>query len=430
MTSLASFGLLDALFGRRSRRFGLGMAIPNGPLAYTSRHAPVSLGEQERLLLTIIGAGLSGWNLGIPHTSSGSPDAGCNYTVRPVGRTYPSGAATHGSEILITDDSGSYITRFRDLDASAIREFAGASDLDRLVTVLSPHIIKLSPSRIDIPPQWPHVTAHNQWVANKPGTTLFVPIADQVDSFFNFLWTLTGEGCPVQDTRTGRLLGDAEAFIRAGRLKRDRITALSNIEDKSRISTSSELAIASYNIHLVMQAMGLGGWLFSGINTSTLLGASTDEGIPGFGFRFEKRPDWLQANPIGLDGIFEPLVPPYVPDMHEAAKRFAARKFGRGGNFDPERPGPYRENARIKSLVDRYDDDFVAYLGSVAQDIYEAYGRFPASLPTVACTVFTQAQHIDVEFYDRFYKEGAYLPQHLEHNAIWHADNTAHGALD
>lgn len=420
LESLAGFGFLEALFGRRSRRFGLGMSIPDGPLAYTSRHEPQPLGDVERIVLTVIGAGVSGWNLGIPHTSVGDPDAGCNYTVRPVGRSYPSGAATHGSEILMTDDSGTYITRFRDLDASAIRELSGASDLERLIAFLAPHIVRLSDRRVDIPAQWPHITAHNCWVANRPGTTLFVPIADQVDSFFNFLWTLTGEGCSVLDTRSGRLLGDADGFIRAGRLLPERAVPLSAVENNSRISTSSELAIAAYNIHLAMQAMGLGGWLFSGINLSSLLGGAADRSVAGFGFRHHRSPDWPQPNPVGLDGVFEPLVPPYVGDMHEAARRFAARKFGPNGNFDPHRPGPFRDNAGIKRATDRYDDDFVAYLGTVAQDIHDSYGRFPATLPTVACTVFTQAQHIDLEFYDRFYKEGAYLPQHRDHQAIWH----------
>jgi hypothetical protein len=34
---LTEFPLLDAIAGRRARRFGLGMELPSGPLAYTSR---------------------------------------------------------------------------------------------------------------------------------------------------------------------------------------------------------------------------------------------------------------------------------------------------------------------------------------------------------------------------------------------------------
>ena len=35
---LSSFPLMDALLGRRSRRFPMGGEIPDGPLAYRSEH--------------------------------------------------------------------------------------------------------------------------------------------------------------------------------------------------------------------------------------------------------------------------------------------------------------------------------------------------------------------------------------------------------
>ena len=40
---MLKFGLIDALLGRRSRRFFLGAEIPDGVFAYKSRHAPVPL---------------------------------------------------------------------------------------------------------------------------------------------------------------------------------------------------------------------------------------------------------------------------------------------------------------------------------------------------------------------------------------------------
>ena len=33
---------------------------------------------------------------------------------------------------------------------------------------------------------------------------------------------------------------------------------------------------------------------------------------------------------------------------------------------------------------------------------------------------YVQAQHIDLDFYDRFFRPGAYLPTHAEHQAVWH----------
>jgi hypothetical protein len=31
-----------------------------------------------------------------------------------------------------------------------------------------------------------------------------------------------------------------------------------------------------------------------------------------------------------------------------------------------------------------------------------------------------QAHHVDTEFYDRFYRPGAYREAHREHFAVWH----------
>jgi hypothetical protein len=84
---LSSFPLLGAMFGRRARRFGLGMKIPDGPLAYESQHEPVALNETERMLLVMCGAGINGWNTGMEHTSAGDPETGCNYPMRLLGRT-------------------------------------------------------------------------------------------------------------------------------------------------------------------------------------------------------------------------------------------------------------------------------------------------------------------------------------------------------
>jgi hypothetical protein len=45
LRELEDFPLVEALFGRRSRRFARGGEIPDGPLAYRSGHEPVPLSE-------------------------------------------------------------------------------------------------------------------------------------------------------------------------------------------------------------------------------------------------------------------------------------------------------------------------------------------------------------------------------------------------
>ena len=47
---LLQFGLVEALLGRRSRRFFRGAEIPDGHFAYASRHPPLPLPHQRRTL--------------------------------------------------------------------------------------------------------------------------------------------------------------------------------------------------------------------------------------------------------------------------------------------------------------------------------------------------------------------------------------------
>ena len=62
-SSLAQFPLLSSLRSRRSRRFGLGMKIPGGPLAYQSRHKPAPLTEDEEAALVFAACGITGHSL-------------------------------------------------------------------------------------------------------------------------------------------------------------------------------------------------------------------------------------------------------------------------------------------------------------------------------------------------------------------------------
>ncbi len=128
------FSLLEALFGRRARRFGLGMEIPSGPLAFTSRHAPLPLSAFERDLLIAVATGVTGWNFGIPFTPTESP-GGCSYAVRFTGRTFPSGAAIHTGELFFTDDTGTYLVKSRDLRPLRVREVEGMGDTEHVLAV-------------------------------------------------------------------------------------------------------------------------------------------------------------------------------------------------------------------------------------------------------------------------------------------------------
>ena len=57
------YPFFDTLYGRRTRRFGLGFETAQGPYQYRSSKAPVPLCEEEEALLVAAGIGFSGMAL-------------------------------------------------------------------------------------------------------------------------------------------------------------------------------------------------------------------------------------------------------------------------------------------------------------------------------------------------------------------------------
>jgi len=110
------FPLVEALFGRRSRRFPLGGEIPDGPFTYASRHEPVPLSEIEQVPVLSAVGGNTGWNP--PHppvtqgTVNGSEDSG---RLQWIDRSRIPGIPTKSSSPLHQGDGGRHPEREKDL---------------------------------------------------------------------------------------------------------------------------------------------------------------------------------------------------------------------------------------------------------------------------------------------------------------------------
>jgi hypothetical protein len=63
-----SFPLIEALHGRRARRFSIGAEIPEGPLAFRSGQEPMPLSDLEKMIVLTSAAGNTGWHFAISRT--------------------------------------------------------------------------------------------------------------------------------------------------------------------------------------------------------------------------------------------------------------------------------------------------------------------------------------------------------------------------
>ncbi len=421
LQQVLAFPLAAGIFGRRSRRFGYGMSLPGGPLAYTSQHEPLPLDELERALLVGAATGVTGWNFGIPYTINEDASLS-NYSLRLTGRTVPSAATIGTSELFFTDDAGIFVTRTRDLTPAKLREFESSDDITRIIGASRAATRQIAPGRLALPRAAPHYDEHNIWNSNLPGSALFMPVGDVGQQLLALLAMYVSNGYTLYDDYGGCLGGRLEPFIRSCVISDEpqlRFT-LSHIEQVAYSTVAMELALICQNIVLMMQAIGLGGWMYSGIFPYSALGAFAEEGVPGLGFRFVRRADWSMPNPIGLDGVYKSLCPPYVSDMYEAAHKLARRKFAPGGTYDPASGGPFRHNSEIMATARPYTQAQIDCIGEMAQHVYSTYGRFPARYPTILLRIYAQAHHLELEFYDQFFEEGAYLQSHAEHMQVWH----------
>lgn len=417
---LREFPLLQALFGRRARRFGLGMEIPSGPLAFKSDKDPVPLSEREQTILVAAATGVSGWNFGVPFGPR-TPESHAEFTLRFTGRTAPTAAGLGTPALFFTDDHGCYCTRTRDVRPDRLQELRGDEGaIEHILATCQAHTTRIRDERLDLPSRPPFVLPPNLWWANGPGSTLFMPVGDASEECLGLMALMIRHGVMVVDHETGQPAGNLEPFVRSGLLDREKQFPISELQATVYECVCLELAFMGHNIVLMLQAMGLGGLYFNGLDDLSVLGANARAGIAGLGFRFVEDERWVTPNPIGLEGVYEALCPPNYPDMSAAVQAFVERKFGRGGAYDPDTPGPWRESAAVKGTVARYSGDFTDCLSEVARYIYEKYGKFPGIRSTIMLPGFVQAHHIDTDFYDRHYGRGSYLETHARHDELWH----------
>jgi hypothetical protein len=148
IAGLFQYPLMQTIFGRRTRRFGLGMEIPSGPLAFKSRSKPYPLTELEQAVLVAAGTGVSGWTFGVPFGPR-QPAAHAHFTQRFTGRTIPTAAGIGAPVLFYTDDKGVYLTNTRDSQPSRLRELNQIEDdAERILAVCREHTMQLSNRRL------------------------------------------------------------------------------------------------------------------------------------------------------------------------------------------------------------------------------------------------------------------------------------------
>jgi hypothetical protein len=290
----------------------------------------------------------------------------------------------------------------------------------------------------------------NQWSLYAPGTTYFLPMNELTLMYINGLLEIFNEttGAFVLDERASFCPAGLGRFARSkgGHLlddpKAGRIVTVQRLELMVSEVVTIEQGMMLQNLGLMAQALGLGGFPNFAEHESGWFEAT--------GFRLEKMPasrylgadrivsalmklvgrDVPVAYPIGLErdgtALLKPYCPPYYPSMEAAVRAVVEMKCGSTGVFRRADHGSaWCEASDICRQIPDISEAAIAATVAYCSYIYGRYGRFPAYMPPFRTVTGFQACHLDLEFYERFYRPGALSETQRRHMETWHDEANA-----
>jgi hypothetical protein len=423
---MSKYPLFEALHKRRSRRISVGLAqVRAGKNSYTSATKPQPLSDLEEAVL-ISTIGLTGVNL--PDRPFQSP-SGENILGTPnlnfQGRAAGSTDNCQGTHFFLLNDTGTYfLKRLDNVDPAA------PITPDLLVRRAAQSKIKLFDKRKDFPREFPYYLDSNRFLSNLPGTTILFPVVDMTHQYINALMYLLTEPDGFRpallDDRNFYLPAGCGKWIRSGFLNR-KIKLPLGVLGTMRTQIEAELLLQ--NLILMLQAMGLGGWIHASVAPTELL--------PALGFQYVtpryRLLDFMRwgtvltkvrTQPIGLPPHIECMCPPYYPSMADAVQAVIDAKYRPGGTYGDDAffRRIFRGDRGEDYLheVPHYADDVIACTKDICTYIYERHGRFPAHCDAIyAPGVWLQAHHLDLDYYDTLFTSG-YTETQREHQKRWH----------
>jgi hypothetical protein len=442
---VATRALLETLRGRRSRRFGLGMEMPSGPLAYRSTHAAVRLSEEEEAILAFAACGVTGYALADLEYSQGG---GGTIMSHFLARTIASGdAAQTVSLIVMNQDATYYIKRPQDFDSRDITDLAELAQREDYIELYRRSRVKIQDGRV-APSLEPLFNINcNQWSLYDSAATYFLPVNEFTWIYINGLLEIFNETTRafVVDERANFQPAGLKRFARSrgGHLDDDaskgRVVTIQQLETFVTEFVTIETGMMLQNIALMVQAMGLGGfphWAAHAFGWFKALGFRMGEmkasRYLGMSPSLSALSRWLGRDSSvpyvqGLEregvNLLTPMCPPYFPSMEAAVRAFVDHKVGAQGIFrGGVHQSAWRDSAAVASASPAPTEENVNATVAYCEYVYQRYGRFPAYQPPLRTVLGFQVNHLDLEFYDRFYDRNALTEAQRQHMNCWRHD--------
>jgi hypothetical protein len=440
---IESYPLTKALLGRRSRRFGLGMEIPEGPFAYKSQHEPIPLSEEEEAAMVFAAAGISGYALADLSYGKGQ---GGSMLAGMTSRVVASADSIDNTSLIVINDEATYfIKREQNLSPQERDELIKLTQAGQFVEAYRKLRVKIADKRITIPIV-PGINFNiNKWGVYSAGTSYFLPVNEIGSVYINAcLEAFEPEmGLFVVDERNMFLPAGIGRFAKSrgghlwDNLKDGRVVTIQGLEMSFAEATAVEMGSMLHSLGLMSQTLGLGGFCNYARNEYSWFEAL------GFTMQNISSTKYAGVNPllglvvkligqeynfpfaIGLEAKGEKLLNAYIPpnysNMEAAVRAYVESKFGengvwRGQTNNTEWKNAQQASQQIKPPSEAAIEATIAY----CDYIYKRYGRFPAYAAPFRTVIAYQAAHVDVDFYDKFYQPTALTETQRERFKMLH----------
>jgi hypothetical protein len=438
--------LLEIMRHRRSRRFGLGMHMLTGPLAYESPHPGIPLTEVEEALLTFAACGITGYALADLLYERGQ---GGTIMSGLLGRTIPSGDAIQTVALLLMNQQGTYyLKRPQDFGPEENRELIRLAEQEAYVECYRRSRVKICATPVTAPREPIFNINCNQWSLYDPAATYLLPINDLTCIYINGLLEIFNE-------TTCAYIVDKRACFRPAGLKRfaqsggghllddpraGRVVTIQQLEDLVTEFVTAEQGMMMQNIGLMVQAIGLGGfphwaahpygWFLA---LGCRLGQMRASRYLGMGWLLSTATrilgrDFPVPYVLGIehDGahLLTPYCPPYYASMEAAVREVVERKFGPQGIFrGAVAHSAWLDPARVAAAALDHSEAAIQATVAYCEYVQARYGRFPAYAPPLRTVLGFQVNHIDINFHDQYYRPEALAEAQRHHWRDWHGND-------
>ena len=412
-------------------------------MAFRSRHPGLPLTEEEEALLVFAGSGVTGPALADLVYQRGQ---GGTILAGLTGRTVPSGDAIQGCGLLVLNpESTYYVMRPRDMPPEEVAGLISLAERGEYVEAYRRTRVRIGDGS-PRPPLEPFFNIDcNRWSLYDRSATYLLPVADLTVLYINALLEVFNEdnGLYPLDERACFRPAGVKRFARsrgghlADDLRRERALTIQQLETLVAEFAAAEVGMMIQNIGLMTQALGLGGFPH--------WAAHPYGWFQRLGFRMAVLPAsrYLGMNPalrvlarllgrdqpvpcvMGLEADGKPLLkthcPPYFESMEHAVLAVVDSKWGPDGIFrGGSDRGAWTEPDRIVREAPGPSDAAIEATIAYCEYVHRRYGRFPAYRPPLRTLLGFQANHVDVAFYDRFYRSEALTSLQRTHLRDWH----------